>query len=286
MKRLFVGLIVVGGLLAAGRGAARGDVFLLTNGGRVEGQWLNRDEPQRQNYQIRLSSGGQLTLDNAQVKKVVEARPDESEYDKVRPQYPDTADGQWKLAQWCQEHQLSAQRKTHLLRTIELDPNHAQARHALGYSQIDGQWMTQEEKMTKEGYRNYKGRWRTAQEIELIEKKRKEELAAKDWYQKLKRWRGWLGSGRDQQARDNITGINDPLAVGALALGMRDDTQVPARLSVYRFAGQDRHARRDRGVGQGVAGRHGGRGAADEPGPVGKDREPGGRFLLHRPTAF
>ena len=75
MKRLFVGLIVVGGLLAAGRGAARGDVFLLTNGGRVEGQWLNRDEPQRQNYQIRLSSGGQLTLDNAQVKKVVERGP-------------------------------------------------------------------------------------------------------------------------------------------------------------------------------------------------------------------
>ena len=229
MKRLFVGLMILGGLLA-GRVAARGEVFLLTNGGRVEGQWLNRDEHQRQNYQIRLSSGGQLTLENAQVKKVVEPRPDESEYEKIRPQYPDTVEGQWKLAQWCQDHQLTAQRKTHLLRVIELDPNHVQARRALGYSKFDGQWMTQEEKMTKEGYRLYKGRWRSEQEIELIEKKRKEEVAAKDWYQKLKRWRGWLGSGRDQQGRDNITGINDPLAVGALALGMRDDTQAPARL--------------------------------------------------------
>ena len=164
------------------------------------------------------------------MKEVVAQRPEEAEYEKIRPQYPDTPKGQWDLAKWCEEHQLSAQRKAHLKRVIELDPNHADARHALGYSQIDGQWTTQEESMTKQGYRKYKGRYRTAQEIEILESKRKTELAEKEWHQKIKRWRSWLGGSADQQARDNITGITDAAAVRALATGLRDDKEPAVRL--------------------------------------------------------
>ena len=54
-------------------------------------------------------------------------------------------EGQWKLAEWCHEHGLPDQRKTHLQRVIELDPDHVEARRLLGYSKIDGKWMTQEE---------------------------------------------------------------------------------------------------------------------------------------------
>ena len=56
--------------------------------------------------------------------------------------------------------------------------------------------------------------------MELLENKRKQEAAQQEWFQKLKRWRGWLGSDRDQQARDNIRAINDPAAVNALADGL------------------------------------------------------------------
>ncbi len=230
IKPLVVGLTVVAGMLAGVCPRAGAEVFQLANGGRVEGEWLNRDEPERQNYEIRLPSGGKMILANAQVKQVVAARPEEQEYQKIRPQYADTPAEQWKLAEWCEEHHLSAQRTAHLRRVIELDPNHVDARHALGYSQVDGQWMTQDEAMMKQGLRRYKGRWRTAQEIELIEGKRKQELAAKDWYQKLKLWRGWLGGNKDQQARDSITGISAPAAVGALASALKEDTQPPARL--------------------------------------------------------
>ena len=62
-------------------------------------------------------------------------------------------------------------------RILELDPNHAGARSALGYSKFDGQWKTQDEVMTERGYVEYKGRWRLPQEIEIIEQERKDDLA-------------------------------------------------------------------------------------------------------------
>ena len=45
----------------------------------------------------------------------------------------------------------------------------------------------------------------------------------------MKRWRGWLGSNRDQEARDNIAAVNDPMAVKGLALGLRNDQDAQAR---------------------------------------------------------
>ena len=73
------------------------------------------------------------------------------------------------------------------------------------------------------------GKWLTPQELEIAEDKRKLDAAQQEWCQKLKRWRGWLGSNRDQEARDNIAAVNDPMAVKGLALGLRNDQDAQAR---------------------------------------------------------
>lgn len=214
------------------------DVFILASGGRVEGELLNGDEKPRKSYTIKLASGGQISLESSQVKQVITARPDRVEYEKVRPHYPDTVDGQWGLSDWCREHDLPAERKIHLRRVIELDPNHVEARRLLGYSKMDGQWMTQEEWMLKQGYRRYKGQWKLPQEIELLEGKRKQDLAEKEWFQKIKRWRGWLGSDRNKQGRENLVNIDDPMAVKSLAMGLRNDTGADARLLYIEALGK------------------------------------------------
>src|SRR5208282_2158573 len=139
-------------------------------------------------------------------------------------------EAQWELAQWCLKHKLTAQREVHLRRVIELDPDHVEARRALGYSQIGGKWETRDDVMTQRGYRWYKGKWLLPQEIEILEKKRNLDAAQQEWCIKMKLWRGWLGSGRDQQARENILAITDPNAVKALTLGLRDDPDQRARL--------------------------------------------------------
>lgn len=193
------------------------EVFVLDTGGRLEGRLANPDESPREKYIIETSTGGRLTLDRAQVKEVIRPRPEEIEYEKVRHKHPDTVEGHWALAEWCREHRLPRMRRQHLERIIELAPDHARARAALGYSRVQGKWKTRRQVMTERGYVEYKGRWVLPQEVELLERKRQDELAEAQWRKKLKRWDGWLDTEKAEEALRHIARIDDPYAVPALA---------------------------------------------------------------------
>ena len=78
-------------------------------------------------------------------RKVLRPRPEEAEYERIRPTYADTAAAQWELAQWCREHRLTAIARNAPAAGHRVHPNHVEARRALGYSQIDGQWVTRDE---------------------------------------------------------------------------------------------------------------------------------------------
>ncbi len=208
---------------------ARADIFLLTNEGRVRGELLNRDESPRKTYVIRTESGGEITLEKSQVKQVLTPSATQLEYEEIAPKYPDTVEGQWQISQWCLEHKLVAERQPHLQRLIELEPNHKEARGALGYSFIDGRWIRPNDLMKEKGLVLYKGKWILPQEVEMLELKRKDELAEKEWFQKLKRLREDLAN-RDvlkaDRARESIRDIKDPYAVGALTdYLVREQTQ-------------------------------------------------------------
>jgi hypothetical protein len=215
MKRFALGLLVVLAPAAMLRPAAA-DVFVLSSGGHVDGELANPDENPRQTYVVKLSSGGQISLQAEQVVEVRAVRPDVAQYEKIRSDYPDTVEGQWNLAQWCKEHGLPAQRKVHLRRIIELDPDHARARSLLDYKKIDGQWTTEEEWRTKEGYVKYNGEWKLPQEVKILEEQHAQKLAEAEWFQKIRRWRSWLGTDRNKQARESIVGIDDPRAIKGL----------------------------------------------------------------------
>jgi hypothetical protein len=220
-------------LACAGLGVAlrraSGELFVLQSGGKVSGEIVPEEPPDKDNLTIKTDSGATITLARSQIKQTLHQRPEEIEYEKLRVRAADTVEGQWELAEWCRENHLVAQREKHLKRIIELDPDHRQARLALGYERHGDAWTTQEELMTKQGYRRYKGRWRLPQEIEIMEKERQKELAQKDWMQKINTWRNWLGTGRDQQARDNFMAIQDDAAVKGLAEALKNDARDGAR---------------------------------------------------------
>ena len=130
----------------------------------------------------------------------------------------DTVPAQWELAEWCREQGQVDHRKIHLLRIIELDPNHQQARYALGYQFLEGEWTTRDEFRRQKGFELYRGKWRTPQEIEILEERARKEIAQKDWLQKLRRWRRDLDDPeRARSAYQSLLAIQDPLAVDPLA---------------------------------------------------------------------
>ena len=191
----------------------RADIFILENGGRIEGQWLNRDEQPLTKYMVRQGEAT-LALPVAQVREAIRQSPAEAEYAKRAPAVADTPQEQWDLAEWCRKNNLSAQRQAHLRRVIEIDPNHAQARLALGYQFLKGQWTTRSDFRREEGYEFYKGKWRTPQEIEILEEHGRGEIADKEWLQRLKRLRRELDdAGKSAAAAQALLAIKDPIAV-------------------------------------------------------------------------
>jgi len=207
----------------------KAEVFVLQNRGRIEGELLNPDQSPRTIYLIRTPEGAQIGLDARVVAQVLRRRPVELEYEKIKPTYPDTVEGQWALAQWCLEHNLLTQRREHLGRVIQLDPNHVEARRALGYMQIDGAWKTREEIMTSRGYRLFRGQWRLPQEIELIQQKEAQQAEEREWFAKLKLWRGWLGTNKEEVALKNFQAIQEPAAVRALAAFLENESSPTVR---------------------------------------------------------
>jgi hypothetical protein len=82
--------------------------------------------------------------------KVERAEAGEAEalakYNELRDKTPKTAEAQWKLAQWCEQHALKAEALVHLSNVVKLDPGRAAAWKKLGFTRRDGRWVSDEQR--------------------------------------------------------------------------------------------------------------------------------------------
>ncbi len=204
--------------------------FVLKDGGRVTGELLNPKEVPRQSFRIKTASGAVISLAPSAVAQKRTRRPEEVEYEKIWPRYADTVEGQWAIAEWCRQHTLLDQRKRHLERILELDPNHEKARRALGYFEHQGEWTTQEKRMSELGYVWQDGQWRLPQEIQLEKEQRRAEEAQTHWQQEIALYRRWLGGKKSQLAEQKLRAIDDPYAVKALAKALNGEPNEQVRM--------------------------------------------------------
>lgn len=214
-------------LLAA---SAAGDVFKLASGGKVTGEWVNRTGSRQEPYRVRTPQGLVVSLKRGDVEEVIAQRPELLEYERLAPTVNDTVESQWKLAEWCRERHLKAERDVHLWRILELDDQHLPARRALGFSQVGGEWQLPEESKRSQGYEDYRGRRRLMQEITLIEEKRKQDLAEREWMQRLHTLRSMLNTATAAKAQEQLLAIKDPRAVSTIADYLRREKLRPVKL--------------------------------------------------------
>lgn len=224
-----------GGLLLAVCASARADLFLLDNGGRVDGKLLNPDESPRVAYVIAPREGGRLVLQADAVERLVVKSEIETLYEAALPLVEDTADGHWDMAKKCESQGLKEQQEFHLEQVIRLNPDHDPARRALGYSRVAGHWRRPDEYMAEQGFVRHRGAWRLPQELEIDQRDRDNEMQSVAWRKNVKLWREWIVKGRDRAAEGltRLQEIRDPRSAVALAAQLRQANEPQQLKQLY-----------------------------------------------------
>jgi hypothetical protein len=137
--------ILIAYLTAAFCVVAVADEVKLTNGRTIVG--ISRhEEPNRVVVESRF---GELRFPADEVQSIEPGRTDLHEFkerlDALNGGCPSAADV-FTLAQWAQERGLVRYVNGLLTQTIELDPDHAEARQLLGYVKFDGAWLLKSQK--------------------------------------------------------------------------------------------------------------------------------------------
>lgn len=83
-----------------------------------------------------------LSIDDAAAKIAASERM--KRYEALRETYVDSVEGNVQIARACVAKHLPDQAKAHFHRVLELDPEHAQARAALGFQKSNGEWIAPE----------------------------------------------------------------------------------------------------------------------------------------------
>lgn len=236
--------LLAASLLALTVAGARADVVELESGGRLVGQLVNQEDGDRDKIYLELDSGGRVTLDRSAVRRAIPQSAEATTYRQRAASVPDTAQANWDLAEWCRKHRLGDEAEAHSRRVIELDPNHQDARRALGYSMQRGKWMTRDELMESRGLVRYEGSYRTPQEIELLERRERGAESAVNWKKQLARWRRDLGSPKPQEsmmAAEQFQQLRNPGAASALVRLLKREQNLDVRDLLIATAAQIDH---------------------------------------------
>jgi hypothetical protein len=206
------GLLGVGVIALSVGLSARGDILHLKSGGSIEGTIVERDE---RSYKVRTPVGT-VTVPVEAVARIEEKPSVLDEYVQRRERVADTPAAQFELAQWCEEQDLAAARRTHLKRALELDSDYEPARKALGFVRVGGMWA--EGRSVAERAESAAGP-KAPPETDATDQDSQKVMAAiqSQWNVRIRAIRtNRLESGVDrlvEEGRARIVEIGDPLAI-------------------------------------------------------------------------
>ena len=139
-------------VLAVGAPAFADDV-VLRNGAVFSG--VVREEGDRVVVQLDF---GTMTFKRIDVRSIVKSDDPLKEFD-AKLQAAQGAQGHYELAMWARDKGLTLKSSDLLRKVISIDPDHAEARKALGYEKVDGSWLEGDELKVARGFVKHDGRW-------------------------------------------------------------------------------------------------------------------------------
>jgi hypothetical protein len=159
LRRLAYFLFFVPALLFA-------DEVYLKGGASFSGRIVEQTETM-----ITMDIGdGVVGVPMARVDRIVKGHSPLDEYDaRAAKLAPRDIQGWKDLGLWAGQQGLSAQSRQAYEKVLALAPNDTEARQALGYVQVNGNWLTEEEGYRARGFVKYDGEWMTPSEAQMAQ---------------------------------------------------------------------------------------------------------------------
>lgn len=217
MKKLLFFLFLTPGILVA-------DVVLLKGGGRLSGRITKQTADK-----VLVDVGdGILGVSMDRVEKIEKGSTSLDDFDgRAAKLGPKDVNGWRDLALWASSKGLLNQSRAAYQRVLAIAPDDPEARRALGFVQVDGRWLTEEESYRARGFVKYDGEWITPAEAQVAQATAAKEQARGDAAKRasdaefaanMDRLRKQEEAKRAQEAQDRMR--NDPVSWSAWGYGV------------------------------------------------------------------
>lgn len=137
---------------------------------------------QESDTMVMINTGdGIIGVPRDRIHHIVKGRSPLDEYeDRAKKLKPEDANGWRELGRWAAHAGISTQSREAYEHVVRVAPNDAEAREALGFVQLDGRWVTEEESYRARGFVRYQGEWMTTAEVQVHEATAANEQAIRD----------------------------------------------------------------------------------------------------------
>lgn len=182
----------------------------LKTGGKIAASSKVLTDEKTHTVSISLRNGGELVLDRKAISKIHEETDAEREYAEKLKTLDGKLESHLALAEWCKEKNLRTQAALHFRNVLEIDSENQRARQALGYAKFNGNWLTREEQLRRQGKRS-DGTLLEEQAVASAKKEFAEKSG--DLKSELNRGRRLLGKAKHDDGVAILKSITDPAAV-------------------------------------------------------------------------
>ncbi len=156
MSRLMLFLVAL-----AAAGAAIADEVYLKSGGKLSGKVVSRTET---TIEVEVGAG-KIGVPAASVLRIEEGRSPLQEYEERAGRLAaGDAEGWLALGEWASGQGLGTQAREANQRALSAAPGDPRANAAVGNTQVDGRWVSEEEGYRARGYVQHDGEWMTPAE--------------------------------------------------------------------------------------------------------------------------
>ena len=226
LRRWWVGLLA--GLIAAGfTPAVRSDVIVLRSGEKIHGK-LAPDPKRPDRVSVFLEQGKTpMSVLKVQIQQVIEVAGPLDGYVVRRAAASDSAQSQYDLGLYCDQHKLPDLARFHFESAVKLDAKFGPAHEKLGHVLVGGRWLSGDDLREAQGLVKYRGRWITREEKERHEKETATAAEQTSWARRVRVWREAMALGPDirrREAEAQLLAIRDPGAVKPLVRTLGTDS--------------------------------------------------------------